>query len=115
MQIDFQQQVGSQRRQDNMLAYDPLQVMSPNQAIQGENQMAEQFRVPELPFPQAQGHEIFSETSFRVYRELRGPKGVVLQQNNFLQQIIQDVPVALSGPSCEFHNRLGSLTAAPTS
>ena len=40
---------------------------------------------------QAQRNEIFSETSSRIYRELCGPEGVVLQQNNVLQQVIQEV------------------------
>ena len=67
-----------------MLAYDPQQVMNPNQAILGENQMSEvHLNVPDLPFSQARRNEIFSETSSRVYRELRGPESVVLQQNNF--------------------------------
>ena len=41
--------------------------------------------MPNLPFSQAQ------KTSSRVYREFRGPEGVVLQQNNLLQQVIQEV------------------------
>ena len=65
--------------------------MSPNQAIPEKNQMADTFIVPDLPFSQAQRNEIFSETSSRVYRELCGPEGVVLQQNNFLQQVLQEV------------------------
>ena len=43
------------------------------------------------PFSQAQRNEIFSETSSRIYRELCGPEGVVLRQNNILQQMIQEV------------------------
>ena len=47
--------------------------------------------MPTLPFSQAQRNEISSETSSRTYRELCGPKGVVLRQNNILQQVIQQV------------------------
>ena len=47
--------------------------------------------MPNLPFSQAQRNEIFSETSSRIYRELCGPEGFVLQQNNILQQVIQEV------------------------
>ena len=65
--------------------------MSPNQAIPIQPQEADMFNVPDLPFSQTQSNEIFSETSSRVYRELCGPEGVVLQQNNILQQIIQQV------------------------
>ena len=49
------------------------------------------FNVPNLPFSQARRNEIFSKTSSQVYRELCGPEGVVLQQNNTLQQVIQEV------------------------
>ena len=77
--------------QDRRLAYDPLQVMSPNQAIPHENQERDTFNVPNLPFSHAQRKEIFSETSSRMHRELCGPEGVVLQQNNILQQVIQEV------------------------
>ena len=59
------------------------------EAIQGENRMADTFIVPDLPFSQAQRNEIFNETSSRVCCELR--EGVVLQQHNFLQQVIQEV------------------------
>ena len=65
--------------------------MSPNQAIPIQSQEADMFNVPDLPFSQTQRNEIFSETSSRVYRELCGPEGVVLQQNNILQQVIQQV------------------------
>ena len=77
----------SQRR----LALNPQQVMSPNQAIPSGSQEGVTFNVPNLPFLQAQRNEIFSETSSRVYRELCGPEGVVLQQSNILQQGIQEV------------------------
>ena len=40
---------------------------------------------------QEQRNEIFSETSSRIYRELCGPEGVVLQQKNILQQVMQEV------------------------
>ena len=79
----------TQVSQDGRLAYNP--VMSPNQVIEGENQVGDTFMVPNLPFSQAQRNEIFSEASSRVYRELCGPEGVVLQQNNALQQVIQEV------------------------
>ena len=77
--------------QDRRLALKPQQVMSPNQAIPRLPQEVDAFNVPNLPFSQAQRHEIFSETSSRIYRELCGPEGVVLQQNNILQQVIQEV------------------------
>ena len=73
--------------QDRRLSLDPRQVMSPNQAIPMMPQEVDTFNVPNLPFSQAQRSEIFSETSSRVYRELCGPEGVVLQQNNILQQV----------------------------
>ena len=69
--------------QERRLAYSPLQVMSPNQAIPIEGTEGVTFNVPDLPFSQAQRNEIFSETSSRIYRELRGPEGVTLQQNIF--------------------------------
>ena len=65
--------------------------MSPNQAIPNESLEGVTLNVPNLPFSQAQRNEIFSETSSRIYRELCGPEGVVLQQNNILQQVIQEV------------------------
>ena len=77
--------------QDRRLAINPRQVMSPNQAIPILPQEADTFNVPNLPFSQAQRNEIFSETSSRIYRELCGPEGVVLQQHNILQQVIQEV------------------------
>ena len=77
--------------QERRLAYNPQQVMSPNQAIPIQSQEADMFNVPDLPFSQTQRNEIFSETSSRVYRELCGPEGVVWQQNNILQQVIQQV------------------------
>ena len=73
------------------LALNPLQFMSPIQAIPGGSQEGVTFDVPNLPFSQAQRNETFSETSPRTYRELCGPEGVVLQQNNVLQQVIQEV------------------------
>ena len=77
--------------QDRSLALKPQQVMSPNQAIPILPQEVDTFNVPNLPFSQAQRNEIFSEASSRIYRELCGPEGVVLQQNNILQQVIQEV------------------------
>ena len=77
--------------QDRRLTINPRQVMSPNQAIPVLPQEMDTFNVPNLPFSQAQRNEIFSETSSRIYRELCGPDGVVLQQNHILQQVIQEV------------------------
>ena len=51
--------------------------------------MADTFIVPDLPFSQAQRHEIFSETSSQVYRELCGSEGVVLQQNNSCNKLFK--------------------------
>ena len=65
--------------------------MSPNQAIPIMPQEVDTLNVPNLPFSQAQRNEIFSETSSRIYRELCGSEGIVLQQNNILQQVIQEV------------------------
>ena len=65
--------------------------MSPNQAIPNMPPEVDTFNVPNLPFSHEQRNEIFSETSSRIYRELCGPEGVVLQQNNILQQVIQEV------------------------
>ena len=70
---------------------DPEQVMSPKPAIPNMPQEVDTFNVPNLPFSQERRNEIFSETSSRVYRELCGPEGIVLQQNNILQQVIQEV------------------------
>ena len=77
--------------QERRLPLNPRQVMSPNQAIPMMPQEVDTFNVPNLPFSQAQRNEIFSETSSRIYRELCGPEGVVLQQNNVLQQVVQEV------------------------
>ena len=73
------------------LSQDPEQVMSPNQAIPNMPPEVDTLNVPELPFSYEQRTEIFSETSSRMYRELCGPEGVVLQQNNILQQVINQV------------------------
>ena len=77
--------------QERRLALKPQQVMSPNQAIPIVPQEVDTFNVSNLPFSQVQRNEIFSETSSRIYREICGPEGVVLQQNNILQQVIQEV------------------------
>ena len=77
--------------QERPLVFDPQQVVSPNQAIPIQPQEVGMFNVPSLPFSQTQRNEIFSETSSRTYRELCGPEGVVLQQDNILQQVIQEV------------------------
>ena len=77
--------------QERRLSIQTRQVMSPNQAIPIMPQEVGTFNVPNLPFSQAQRNEIFSETSSRIYRELCGPEGIVLQQNNILQQVIQEV------------------------
>ena len=69
----------------------PRQVMSPNQVTSNMSTEVDTFNVPNLPFSHEQRHEIFSETSSRMYRELCGPDGIVLQQNNILQQVIQEV------------------------
>ena len=97
--------------QERRLAFKPLQVMSPNQAIPNESQEGITFNVPDLPFSQAQRNEIFSETSSRVYRELCGPEGVVLQQNNILQQIIQEVHTdqAIQGTLSEQQENIGQI------
>ena len=73
------------------LSQNPQQVMSPNQAIPNLVVEVDTPNVPDLPFSYEQRNEIFSETSSRMYRELCGPEGVVLQQNNILQQVIQQV------------------------
>ena len=67
------------------------QVMSPNQVTSNMSSEVDTFNVPNLPFSHEQRNEIFSETSSRMYRELGGPDGIVLQQNNILQQVIQEV------------------------
>ena len=87
----LQQDVNMLDSQDRSFANDPRQVMSPNQAIPNRPPEVDTFNVPNLPFSQEQKHEIFSETSSRIYRELCGPEGVVLQQNNIIQQVIQEV------------------------
>ena len=69
--------------QERRSALNPQQVMSPNQAIPIQPQEVDMFDVPNLPFSQTQGDEICSETSSRIYRELCGPEGVVLQQKKF--------------------------------
>ena len=57
--------------------------------------------------------EIFSETSSRMYRELCGPEGVVLQQNNILQQVIQQVhhDSNLHGAISEQQENIGQIVA----
>ena len=66
------------------LSPDPQQVMIPNQAIANLSAEVDTFNVPDLPFSYEQRNEIFSETSSCMYRELCGPEGTVLQQNNIL-------------------------------
>ena len=73
--------------QDRRLAINPLQVMSPNQAIPNESQDGVAFNVPNLPFSLAPGKVLFSGTSSRVYRAACGPEGVVLQPLNILQLV----------------------------
>ena len=73
------------------LSINPREVMSPNQAIPDMPLEVDTSNVPDLPFSYEQRNEIFSETSSRMYRELCGPEGAVLQQNNILQQVIQQV------------------------
>ena len=73
------------------LTINPREVMSPNQVIRNMPPEVDTFNVPNLPFSHEQRNEIFSETSSRIYRELCGPEGAVLQQNHILQQVIQEV------------------------
>ena len=74
----------------NLIPTNP-QVMSPNQVTSNMSSEVGTFNVPNLPFSHEQRNEIFSETSSRMYRELCGPDGIVLQQNKILQQVIQEV------------------------
>ena len=67
------------------------QVMSPNQVTSNMSSEVDTFNVPNLPFSHEQRDEIFSETSSRMYRELCGSDGMVLQQNNILQQVIHKI------------------------
>ena len=71
------------------------------------------FNVPDLPFSYEQRNEIFSETSSRMYRELCGPGGVVLQQKNILQQVIQQVhhDSNLHGAVNEQQENIGQIVA----
>ena len=87
--------------------------MRPNQAISIESTEGVTFNVPDLPFSQAQRNEIFSETSSRIYRELRGPEGVTLQQNNILQQVIQEFHVdpMIQGTLSEQQDNIGQIVA----
>ena len=89
------------------------QVMSPNQAIPNMPSEVDTFNVPDLPFSHEQRNEIFSETSSRMYRELCGPEGVVLQQNNILQQVIQQVhhDSNLHGAINEQQENIGQIVA----
>ena len=73
--------------QDRRLTINPLQVMSPNQASPNMSLEVDTPNVPDLPFSYEQRSEIFSETSSRMYRELCGPEGVVLQQNNISNRL----------------------------
>ena len=72
------------------------------------------FNVPNLPFSHEQRNQIFSETSSRIYRELCGPDGVVLQQNNILQQVIQEVhhDSDLHGTINEHQENIGQIIIA---
>ena len=69
--------------------------------------------MPNLPFSQAQRKKIFSETSSRVYRELCGPEGVVLQQNNILQQVIQEAhsDPTIQGALSEQQENIGQIVS----
>ena len=62
-------------------------------------------------FSQAQRNEIFSETSSRVYRELRGPEGITLQHNNILQQVIQEFHAdpMIQGTLSEQQDNIGQI------
>ena len=86
-----QQDVDMLDSQNRRLLNKPREVMSPNQVIPNMPPEVDTFNVPNLPFSHEQRNQIFSETSSRMYRELCGPDGVVLQQNNILQQVIQEV------------------------
>ena len=69
-----------------MLEFKP-QRYEPKWTILRENQVAEMnFNVPDLPFPQAQQNEISAKRS-PLYIGVH--EGVILGQNNFLQQITQ--------------------------
>ena len=85
--------------------------MSPNQAIPIGGTEGVTFNVLDLPFSQAQRNEIFSESSSRIYRELRGPEGVTLQQNNILQQVIQELHVdpMIQGTLSEQQDNIGQI------
>ena len=65
---------------------------------------------PIFPF-HTQRSEIFSETSSRIYRELCGPEGEVLQQTNILQQVIQEVhhDSSLHGTINEQQDNIGQI------
>ena len=93
------------------LPINPREVMSPNQAIPNMPPEVDTFNVPNLPFSHEQRSEIFSETSSRIYRELCGPEGVVLQQNNILQQVIQEVhhDSSLHGTINEQQENIGQI------
>ena len=95
------------------LSQNPRQVVSPNQAIPNMPSEVDTFNVPDLPFSYEQRSEIFSETSSRMYRELCGPEGVVLQQNNILQQVIQQVhhDSNLHGAINEQQENIGQIVA----
>ena len=86
-QSSHQQDVDMLDSYNRRLSQNPQQVMSPNQAIPNLSAEVDTFNVPDLPFSYEQRNEIFSETSSRMYRELCGPEGIVLQQNNILQQV----------------------------
>ena len=62
-----------------------------HQAIPNLPAEVDTLNVPELPFSYEQRNEIFSETSSRMYCELCGIEGIVLQQNNMQQQVINQV------------------------
>ena len=87
--------------------------MSPNQAIPNMPPEVDTPNVPDLPFSYEQRSEIFSETSSRMYRELCGREGVVLQQNNILQQVIQQVhhDSTLHGAINEQQENIGQIVA----
>ena len=95
------------------LSINPREVMSPNQAIPNMPPEVDTFNVPELPFSHEQRSEIFSETSSRIHRELCGPEGEVLQQNNILQQVVQQVhhDSNLHGAINEQQENIGQIIA----
>ena len=108
-----QQDVDMLDLHNRRLSLNPQEVMSPKQAIPNMPPEVDTFTVPNLPFSHEQRSEIFSETSSRIYRELCGPEGIVLQQKNILQQVIQQVhhDSNLHGAISEQQENIGQIIA----